>query len=183
MAHLSSHSDCKTKTKGLIRKALCAVIKAGGRPAFEAVKQAHNAFINTLSGLASTIILVIEPIVTIDKFVIETFVKPPLVATIAVVDGATKAFTIPLRVIRSLDKLNECGRFHTNLRGSMDTAIQFLRKDLLKLKFLSEELDLWIEDSEARIQEIKDFADRISFLLIVEDYEVFVNNVCPTISP
>jgi hypothetical protein len=182
MPHLSRHPDCRSKTKLSIRKVMCRAIQAGGEPAFEAYKTAHNAFVGTLVGIANTIVAIIKPILEIDKIVIDTFVRPPLDATVKVLEATVKTVKIPLRIIGSLDGTGECGAFHGRLRNLTNKASTFLTRDFNKLRNVADTLDEWLGDREELIEDLEALAELVAELEITDTYEEFVNTICPTIS-
>lgn len=174
--------NCKRTTKKKIQAIMCQAAKTGGEPAFEAYKTAHNAFVSQLSGMANSIVAVVEPILTIDKFVIETFVRPPLDATVKILEETTKTIKVPLRIIGSLDSTGQCAKFHTGLRKTTDSCVAFLTRDFTKISNIADELEEWVGDRTQLIEDLHALADTVSDLSIDQDFQEFITTICPTIS-
>lgn len=174
--------NCKKTTQKKINSVMCRAAQTGGQPAFEAYKTAHNAFIGTLSGIANATVATIQPVLEIDKIVIDTFVRPPLDATVKVLETTVKTVKIPLRILGSLDTTGECAKFHTGLRKGTDAVATFLTRDYNKLANIADELDEFLGDREELIQNLTALAATVSELEVTQSYQEFVTNICPTIS-
>lgn len=175
----SLNINCQRTAKIKINNIVCAAAR-GGEPAFNAYRDAHNAFVGTLSGLANTVVATIEPILTIDEFVVNTFVRPPLDATVKVLEDTTRTIKIPLQALGKLDTDPRCGKFHTGLRKGTDAVVKFLTKDYNKLSNIADNLDEWMGDRRELVEQLKALSEAVGSLEIEEDYNEFVNTKCQT---
>lgn len=179
MPHVNCHKTLQMKVK----KMMCQAIRTGGQPAFDTTKTAYNAFIQALAGSATVVVATIKPILEIDKIVIETFVKPPLDLTVKALEATTKTIQVPLAIIGGSNEEPECKQYHNRLRKGADAVAEKLGKaDYNKLRNKADELDEWLGDRTELIEDLEALAATVSDLEITQDYQEFVNNVCPTIS-
>lgn len=177
------HVNCKRTASIRAKAAMCKAINAGGQPAFDTAKAAYNAFIGQLAGSANAVVAVIKPVLELDKIVIDTFVRPPLNLTVKALDTTVKTLKVPLAIIGGSNQDPHCKQFHSGIRRGADKVAEFLgTRDFNKLKNKADELDEWLGDRTELIEDLEAMAEVVSELAIEEDYEEFVNDICPTIS-
>jgi hypothetical protein len=167
--------------KESMHKLFCAAANAGGEPAFDAMKDSWNAFVGVMAALVDTVVTVIEPVLTIDTFVIENFVLPALDATVNILETSQKTLTSPFRLVASINPGPKCNKYHAGIKSGMDKCINFITLDYTKLLNKKESLEEWVTDRQEFIDSLHAMADSVNNLQVSASYQEFLDIICPSI--
>ena len=95
----SKDSECKKKAKAARCRFLQDAANKGGEALYSALATVYNTFVDLLKTMVQVVVAFIEPIITIDKFVFDTFVKPPLSAVKSLASTLQRTVVIPAQII------------------------------------------------------------------------------------
>jgi hypothetical protein len=92
-------SPCTKSAWKAIGNILLNALERGGWELYDALAKTYNAFISLVVQTADAVVAVIEPLLTIDQFIYDNFVKPPLQSVKALAKTVTQTVKIPAQTM------------------------------------------------------------------------------------
>lgn len=166
-----SLDKCQEKAKESMLKRLGELVLKGGKPAYNAFVSTVNSFIDTLSTLAGAVVAVIEPIITIDKFVFDNFIKPQAETILSTAKQIRDVVKIPAQAIGAAS--NDCPGGRQNAEAIKKISEQGT-KGMDRLVNSVEKYEYDTERRNRVLQALKKLPDYVDKLKITSTYEEFI---------
>lgn len=124
-------STCTKSAKQAVINVLEAAANKGGELLYNALATAYNTFINLIQQEANAVVAVIEPLLTLDQFIFDNFVKPPLDSALSLVTTIQQTIKVPAQAIGATS--GACNQESGN-RTAVQKIEDFLTRDAGALK-------------------------------------------------
>lgn len=124
-------SECANGARKAIWDHAKALAEQAGEAVYEKFASIMNAFIDQVKSIIDGAIAILEPIITFDEFVMDTFVKPPLLAIADAVEQVQNTIKKPLSMLAINDP--ECPDTD-GVSHAINAAVSFMEGDIDKFR-------------------------------------------------
>ena len=157
----SQDNTCKERAKAARDKRLKEARDKGGEVLYNAIASSYNTFVDILQQEVNAVVAVLEPIITLDKFIFDNFVKPPLSAVKSAAKVAQKTIKIPAAMIGAVSSACEQ---EANNQKAVNKVEQFLTQDLDHLQNKLDNFEYHSIATDKTLQALKDLPDSVDGL-------------------
>ena len=165
-------SPCTTKFRQKICLILFGIVKKLGEVGFNEFKSTFNAFMGQIIAIIQPFETLLETLLTIDKFVYDTFVKPPLTAAISELASVQDTIKKPLSMLQFDTSCDDTGALQRGVNG----VVGVLTKDVNGLRNWLERLDYNFQWQANTIAGVKKALKLLNYLTIKAEYQDWLDH-------
>jgi len=170
---LPTDDECRIRAKAARDARLKEVALRSGEAGYNAFASVYNNFIDIIKQEVTAITAVLEPLITIDKFVYNNFVEPQLSMVKEASDVVKRTIKIPAQVIGAVS--SACPKAAKN-QVAVNKVEKFATQDIDKLKNKADRFKYFLYYQEEVLQALQDLPDSVDGLK-APSYSEFIKTI------